>query len=407
MRSIFFIFIAIIYFSNASAQQFFTISGSVEDLEGRKLPGAGVYINGSRFATSTNNNGIYSLSLPPGSYELGVKMIGFKTKTVKIVISDSAEKMNFSLVEEVTNLAEVTIRSGPANSKYLDQFTELFIGTTPNAKLCQLLNPEVLVFDYDKVRSKLSARTVDFLIIENGALGYRIKYNIESFIYDEEKKNISYKGSSYFEELEGAVNQQKKWNLNRLDAYYGSARHFFSSLYRGEVEKDGFFVARIINKPNADRPADNIIKSNIKRLMLSQQTELGLIDLRKKDSLNYWMTQKSKPLFLKELITQQILVDTLVHGSENQLKKINTKDQLYIAYTKGKEDVLYKESLDPTLRKVLDLPRSQVSMIMLLQDDASFSLNGNLVDPQSVYFSGYWGWKNMADALPSDYLPKI
>lgn len=405
MKSIFFLLIAVVYFSNVNAQQFFTVNGSVRDIEGIELPGAEVYISGSRFAVITNSNGNYILSLFPGSYVLGVKMIGFKTKTIKIVISDKPEKIDFKLEEQVTSLAEVTIRSGPPNSKYLNQFIKLFIGTTPNAKSCRILNQEVLVFDYDKILSKLSASTTDFLIIENAALGYRIKYSIESFAYDEGNKNISYIGSSYFEELEGTVNQQKRWGLNRLNAYYGSPRHFFSSLYQGKIEKDGFFIARIINKPNKDRPADSVIKSNIKRFMLSKQTEEGLVDLKKGDSLNYWMKEKNKPLFFKELIMQQILADTLVHDTGNQFKKIMVKDQIYIAYTERSEDVSYKESLDPALRKVLNFPRSQVSMIKLLQDDVSFTSTGNLVDPQSVYFSGYWGWKNVADVLPSDYLP--
>ncbi|MFD0939941.1 carboxypeptidase-like regulatory domain-containing protein [Pedobacter boryungensis] len=405
MRSTFFLFIAIICFLNARAQQSFTISGTVEDLKGRKLPGAGVYISGSRFATSTNNNGSYSLTLTPGSYELGVKMIGFETKVVKIVISSQSEKMDFKLVEQITNLAEVTISNRPANSKYVSQFTELFIGTTPNAQLCHISNPEVLVFDYDRVRSKLSAHTTDFLVIENKALGYRIKYIVETFVYDEEKKSISYKGSSYFEELEGTVIEQKKWNLNRLMTYYGSPRHFFTNLYRGEVEKDGFFIAKITNKPNADRPPDSLIKSNIKRLMLSKQTESGLVDFSKGDSLSYWMKQKEKPLFSAELVAKQILTDTLVHDAGNQLKKISFKDQLYVVYKKDREDPLYKNSLNPFLIKVLNMPKTQMSMIMMLEDEATFSSNGNLANPQSMFFSGYWGWKNVADSLPSDYIP--
>jgi hypothetical protein len=405
MRLSFFLFIALISFFKLNAQQAVVVSGFVEDLQGNKLIGAGVFINGSRFSTSTNNEGSYSLSLLPGSYELGVKMIGFKTKVVKIVIDNQSLKVDFKLAEEITSLAEVTIRSGPPNPKYLNQFTELFIGTTANATLCKILNPEVIVFDYDKVLSKLTARTTDFLIIENEALGYKVKYIVESFVYEEEKKRVAYKGSSYFEDLDGTITQQKKWNLNRIAAYNGSPRHFFSSLYKGELKKDGFNVLKIINKPNADRPADSLIKANIKRLMLSKQTETGLVDLSKGDSLNYWMKQKSKPLFFKELISQQVLADTLVQNGHNQLKKITAKDQMYIAYTKASEEMGYRESLDPLFRKALNLPRAQVSMIKLLEPVAYLSSNGNLVDPQSIYFGGYWGWKNVADLLPSDFIP--
>ncbi len=406
MKYILLLFIAAVHFSNVAAQQS-TISGSVQDLEGKKLIGAGVYVSGSKFATSTNGDGNYSLSLLPGSYEIGVKMIGFKTKIVKVVIDNQPQKLDFKLSEEITNLAAITIRSGPANPKNINLFTELFIGTSANAKQCKILNPEIIDFEYDKVLSKLMASTNDFLIIENDALGYKIKFIVESFIYDEEKKNVSYKGSSYFEELVGTVSQQKKWNFNRLEAYKGSPRHFFSSLYHDKIKEDGFVVSKIINKPNADRPADSIIKSNIKRLLLTKQTDMGLVDITKGDSLSYWMKQKSKPLYFKELIAQQVLVDTLVHQSEDQLKMINTRNQLYVGYKNNKEEILYKETLDPEFRKLLKLPNSQVSMLMLLQDEALFNSNGILTDPQSVYFSGYWGWKNVADSLPSDYLPAM
>ena len=109
-------------------------------------------------------------------------------------------------------------------------------------------------------------------------------------------------------------------------------------------------------------------------------------------------------MYLPTLITKTVLVDTLLHKSENELKSITSKDIMYVVYTKRDEEPGYVSTLSPEIKKNLQFTNSQLSQIKLLVDKCAFSSNGVLVDPQSVYFSGYWGWRNVADSLPIDYI---
>ncbi len=63
----------------------YTISGHVTDsLNGEVLIGTAVYINGTTTGVIANTYGFYSLSLPPGKYELVFSFMGFNKKIVPV-----------------------------------------------------------------------------------------------------------------------------------------------------------------------------------------------------------------------------------------------------------------------------------------------------------------------------------
>ncbi len=71
--------------SPASAQQRFTISGSIEDEEsGEKIIGASVFDLKSKKGTTTNTYGFFSLSLPPDSVDLLISSLGATPVKMKI-----------------------------------------------------------------------------------------------------------------------------------------------------------------------------------------------------------------------------------------------------------------------------------------------------------------------------------
>ena len=183
----------LINFSVVFAQQTYTISGIVKDKVGI-LPGAGVYISGYKIATVTNEQGKFILpNLAPGNYDILVQMMGYTPFSKNIIISKKSEILNITLNENATLLKEVIIKPDPNRPYYIALFKDFFIGKTPNSMQCKILNTEILSFDDDKKNGMLTVTASDFLIIENLALGYRIKYLLEDFEYNYKKlKNKIY-----------------------------------------------------------------------------------------------------------------------------------------------------------------------------------------------------------------------
>jgi len=390
------------------AQQNYLLSGTVKDKRGEVLPGAGVYVSGYKMATVTDNNGNYTLPLKPGNYDILVQLIGYKTVNKNIIIADRAIKLDLVLEESITQLSEVTIKPDPNRAHYIAMFKDFFIGTTPNAQQCKMINPNVLLVDYDRDEANLTVKTNQFLIIENQALGYRIKYLVNNFEYSSRTKIIYYEGFPYYEDLKGSARKKKIWAKKRLTAYLGSPQHFFTSLYNDRATEEGFIINKLITQPNRDKPADSIINANIKRLTKLQGGLLQKkINFNQGDSLSYWIRQKNLPDGISILSRSPVAQDTLVHIKNQNVKSINFTDKLYIIYTKEKEDPLFANRIGLSINRPLDMPDYQVSTITLQIAPVYFYANGGIYNPRAMLYAGYWAWEKIADSVPMDYLPPV
>ncbi|TCD26616.1 carboxypeptidase-like regulatory domain-containing protein [Pedobacter psychrodurus] len=408
MKSLILLLSLLIIGKFCSAQQSYILSGIVKDKHGEALPGAGVYVSGYKIATASNNDGTYTLPLKPGNYDILVQLIGYKALNKNIVISDKAIKLDLVLEESITQLNEVTIKPDPNRAYYIAMFKDFFIGTTPNAAQCKMINPNVLLIDYDNEEAKLKVKTNQFLIIENQALGYRIKYLVNNFEYSSRSKIMYYEGYPYYEDLKGSSRKKKIWEKKRLTAYLGSPQHFFKSIYNGKATEEGFIINKLITRPNPDKPSDSTIKVNIKRLTKVQDGLLRrTITIKNDDSLNYWIRKKNLPDGISILSRSPIAQDTLVHFKNQSIKSINFTDKLYIVYTKEKEDPLFANRIGLSISRPLDMPDYQISTITLQVKPVYFYENGGIYNPRSMLYTGYWAWEKIADSVPMDYLPPV
>ena len=325
--------------SAAYAQNTFSISGIVRD-KVETLPGAGVYVSGYKIATATNNDGKFIIpNLKPGSYDILVQMIGYLPFSKNVIISDKSVNIDFTLKENTVLLNEVVIRVDPNRAKYINQFKENFIGKSPNAKACKILNPQVLRVDFDITRSLLTVKSDEFLIIENKALGYRIKYMLDYFEYNSRTRIIYYSGKPFFEELKASNAKKKKYIALRETAYYGSAQHFFKALYNRSTREEGFIINEVLSVPNPNRVADSIIAKNITALKnpvpkTGLRKNAGRVDT---SLIAYWRKQQELPKYINKFNNAEILPDTLVHYYNNDLKFLNYMNSLCIIYTKERK----------------------------------------------------------------------
>lgn len=153
--------------------------------------------------------------------------------------------MTILLEPKPVDLKEVLVMSAEKDGwqKYGRQFTEDFIGYSPFAAQCKILNREVLQFRYDKNSNMLKVWADKPLLIRNEATGYLVTYWLEDYQKEYSTKKLYFKGYTQFADLETKKKHKvKTWQEHRRSAYNGSLSHFMRSLYRGTVAGEGFEI---------------------------------------------------------------------------------------------------------------------------------------------------------------------
>lgn len=88
------------------AEQQRTINGIVTDQKGEPMPGVSVVVTGTTTGTVTNDDGEFSLRIPPDVEKLQFSFVGFKTQEVEI---GTKSIFNVVLQEEAVGLDEVIV----------------------------------------------------------------------------------------------------------------------------------------------------------------------------------------------------------------------------------------------------------------------------------------------------------
>jgi hypothetical protein len=391
-----------------SAQQNYILSGVVKDKRGEPLPGVAIYVSDYKLATATDNQGKYSLKLKPGSYTLLIQLIGFKSIDKPIIIEDKDLRTDIVLTESTTQLAEVTIKPDPHRMGYLSTFKTYFIGLTDNAEKCKILNSDLIRFDYDSEKRVLSATTDDFLMIENQALGYRIKFLVKEFQYDYRTGIVFYEGFPHYEDLPGSAAKKEKWEKKRIEAYNGSSQHFFSALFNNRSKEEGFKINKLIRNQEQEYLADSIAESQVGGLTSTTLTLAGTTNFRpQRKAVQNKLEKLTSGHRIDMLNRAEILTDTLVHEYNQDIKKIKFTNVLYVIYTKEKESSSYLSKMRMSVSRPPDLDKTQISLITLQSPTVFFYKNGSINNPRSMLYSGYWAWEKVADSVPMDYVPPV
>ncbi|MBC7400115.1 MAG: carboxypeptidase-like regulatory domain-containing protein [Mucilaginibacter sp.] len=374
-----------------------SITGKVTSKETRSpVQRASVFLSNSSFGTSTANDGTYSLNrLRPGQYTLVVTSVGFSDYTKKIQVGDDPITLDVELESKVTQLREVVISTNAKADwrRNFEQFKREFIGTDANAKLCQVLNPDVLYFTYSKKRVTLEAETDNFLVVENRGLGYRVKFLLKDFKSDGISNIVSYGGQRLFEELPGSKAQKKKWDDSRNRAYYGSPMHFYRALYTDKLMQEGFEVRRLTRYLNPERPSDEIIHQR----MIRYRTFI------RPDSLNHLIDLANLSKYMQDRLSTVpwYSAELLRSTQQSGIYAITFPNYLYVMYTKKRDENNYKDIYRP-----LDMPNYEISVVTLFNNPpyALFDKNGIVITGDPLY-EGAWSKARLSELLPVDYVP--
>jgi hypothetical protein len=347
------------------------ITGKVVNLNDKKpIADASVFLNNASVGNKTSADGSFTLNnVRPGQYDLIVSVVGYATYSQTItILSRNIIIPEIALVPKTIELKEVKVKPNLNWGKYYDIFKRQFLGTSANAAQCKILNPDLLNLEYDAKTRELQASSYDFLEIENKALGYKIKYKLNQFTYNENKGFLYYDGISMFEDLPGGNAKLRKWKKKRQTAFLGSPMHFLRSIITNQLLPEGFEVLKLIRKPNPEYKG-------------------GPFD--------------SKNKYLQTLIRQPLDVNAFAKRTDQPgLYALGFNDCLYIMYNK-------KANSNPDVYRTLDTPDFATSIATLDEHEAYafFDNNGIIHNPRSIVFEGDWTSYRFAEMLPVDYEP--
>lgn len=333
----------------------FIVTGTVLDSSTREpLSAASVFCQNTTLGTVTNKLGEFSLNLKSGGYDLIFSYTGYLTQTIRVTENN---KLEILLIKEDKSLGEVVLKNTfevtDGLSKYGDFFFKNFIGATPNAAQCVLENPEVLKFYFYKRSNRLKVMATEPIRIRNNALGYLLRYQLDSFVYYYSTDINLYRGYCLFSEMEYNDTLNKIWTINRRRTYEGSKLQFMRSYYDSTLLEDGWII----------------------------------------DLLDEYNDKK----FIK--VTDPY--DTLYYGA------LDSTMQIEIWYPRKISITYTKKRPEPEYLKKMKLPKSVPYLISYidLKDGIAIMENGYYYDQKDWVNQGYWSWKNLADMLPYDYSP--
>jgi hypothetical protein len=338
---------------------YFLVKGKVIDKNtAAPLAGASVFAQNTTLGEATDSDGNFSLWLPKGGYSLVTTFTGYETEILRINSSSPNDSLIFELTPELTSLETVTISISNEVKDGWEQygtfFTNHFIGQTDFSKLCFIKNPEALHFYFYKKRNTLKVLAKEPLIVDNYALGYTLKFAIDSFTNNYNSQTNLFIGYPLFTEMKGTPDQERMWEANRALAYKGSLLQFMRSLYSQSLEENGFEIQFIVNNNGEDYP---IKLGNV----------YGAFNYKKDDSTK------------------------TVEFFPNQSK-------VALIYRSASPEKSYLE-IDTTANK-----HFQISTLIFPKGEKFFiDENGYFYDQEDLITNGYLGFKRIGDMLPYNY----
>ena len=279
MRNLLFLILTCVSFS-ASAQEFITSGKITDSATSLPLAGASVFCQNTTLGTTSHSDGTFSLSLPNGGYDLIVSYTGYETQMIRISTAHAAN-LSIVLKQKDKSLQEISIvgtnEVPDGLAKYGKFFMTNFLGSDTNATQSVIQNPEALQFYFSKKRNRLKVRAKEDLVIVNAALGYKIKFALDSFAYDYGPGLSVFTGFPFFEEMSGTDQQLATWKQNREKAYRGSRLHFLRSWYARTLEKDGFALQKVdpASKELKTTPIENPYDTSLYQVIENNDVEIN------------------------------------------------------------------------------------------------------------------------------------
>ncbi|PSQ73192.1 MAG: carboxypeptidase regulatory-like domain-containing protein [Bacteroidetes bacterium QH_9_64_21] len=339
------------------------VRGRVLDAETNEpLPHTHVFVAQSMNGTVTDSTGRFRLdAVHPGAKRLYLSRVGYANRAVPLRPTlGRTQVFTLRLEPEVLETPSVTVSAERDEDWYerLDRFKRLFIGPSGYADDCTLVNPEVLRFE-KKWWGKFEVQAEKPLIIENRALGYRLKYFLKEF--EERGSVVRWDGEPLFEPLSPEDSlEAARWRQNRREVYRGSLRHFLEALLHDRLEEEQFDLYRL---PRASA-------------------------FRHTSRADRFPTSRNR----------------ILEPSPDSTHHLSVNGRLEVIYRGAPESEAYLEWAELSRRRA---PREyQTSQIKLNQSAVHVDSHGEIVEPYGATLYQYFAFTTrLATLLPREYDP--
>ncbi len=179
IRGLFLSFLLLLISISAFSQHKTMISGKVLSTEKTTVDFATVYLKGTNYGGTTNEEGIYHLQAPAGEYTLVVSAIGYKTveKPVKLMRGERT-KMNVVISPQATELDEVVVISNGVTRLKRSAFNAVALDTKALQNSTQNLSEALAQAPGMKIRESGGVGS-DMQLMMDGFTGKHIKIFID------------------------------------------------------------------------------------------------------------------------------------------------------------------------------------------------------------------------------------
>lgn len=369
------------WISPAIAQSTYKITGRVQDEKGKPLPFASAFLSQTTLGDRTTEAGDFTIKgVAPGKYDLIVSYLGYEPLLMPVTVTEHLSGIVAVLKPKAGVLKEVVVKRNAERDRLMNIFKSIWVGRSENAEQCTILNDEVIDLVYDQQKGLLTATSDDFILLENRALGYRVKFLLMNFEFHQYSGYSLYYGNPLFELMKPRnTRQQRNWERKRIEAYNGSTMHFYRSLISKNLVQDGFLVQKMVRK---ERKRDFVPPT--------PADTAGNIKVRSDGTFSKYVNY---------LYPGQVPYDSLMITNKNNYTLI-FGNYLFVTYAKEKEEKKYLR-FNNYSEKIK--PGPQISYLQLLTPAVNVDLNGNVETPMDVIVEQYWGWEKMAEMLPLDF----
>lgn len=353
------ILLAVVTFINTgilAQQKNGIVSGTVkEKITGIPLPNVNVFLSGTTLGAATDEKGSFEIKgVPDGRYTVVASMIGFKTQTRNVEVTNNKISLGFILDPKEYEMETVEVSSDVPEEwkENLKIFKKYFLGQTELTNECIIENEYKIDFTKD-ASGNLSAKISEPLMIINDALGYKIECILLLFYCNESAGSVKFLVHTKFSELKSDDEDDiVKWEENRNLAYIKSMKRLLKSITQNELFENDYSIGF------------NFVPSS--QLEIKKAKEL----IAKRES-SKWM-KDSKPISSAEIVK---------HSAEDKSYTIYFDSYLYV-YNSVTDDL---------------------SWLFLPYRTAMLDKYSEPIDPISIQAFGSLAKNGTANLLPLNY----